>query len=49
MAEFEPIVGRYLPVRFDGVDYRIFVEEAGGGVPLVPTAANSAMCLTMPT
>ena len=30
MAEFEPIVGRYLPVRFDGVDYRIFVEEAGG-------------------
>ncbi|HMA71681.1 MAG TPA: alpha/beta fold hydrolase, partial [Xanthobacteraceae bacterium] len=35
MAEFEPIVGRYLPVRFDGVDYRIFVEEAGGGVPLL--------------
>ena len=56
MAEFEPIVGRYLPVRFDGVDYRIFVEEAGGGVPLLclhtagaPTAANSATCLTMPT
>src|SRR5262249_16537157 len=35
VAEFEPIVGRYLPVRFDGVDYRIFVEEAGGGVPLL--------------
>ena len=35
MAEFEPIVGRYLPVRFDGVDYRIFVEEAGSGVPLL--------------
>src|SRR5262249_27941267 len=26
---------RYLPVRFDGVDYRIFVEEAGGGGPLL--------------
>ena len=35
MVEFEPIVGRYLPVRFDGVDYRIFVEEAGSGVPLL--------------
>ena len=35
MTEFEPIVGRYLPGRFDGEDYRIFVEEAGRGVPLL--------------
>jgi len=27
VPEFEAIVGRYLCVRFDGVDYRIFVEE----------------------
>ena len=35
MAEFEPIVGRYLSLSFDGLDYRIFVEEAGGGIPLL--------------
>jgi pimeloyl-ACP methyl ester carboxylesterase len=35
MTEFEPIIGHYLPVRFEDVDYRIFVEEAGRGVPLL--------------
>jgi hypothetical protein len=35
MAEFEPIVGRYLPVSCDGLGYRIFVEETGDGVPLL--------------
>jgi pimeloyl-ACP methyl ester carboxylesterase len=35
MAELEPIVGRYLSLSFDGLDYRIFVEEAGGGIPLL--------------
>ena len=32
---FEPILGRYLAVKAEGVDYRIFVEEAGQGAPLV--------------
>ena len=35
MTEFEPIIGHYLPVRFEDVDYRIFIEEAGRGVPLL--------------
>ena len=35
MPEFEPIVGRYLPVSFDGFGYRIYVEQAGSGVPLL--------------
>ena len=35
MSEFEPIVGRYCTVEVDGVAYRIFVEEAGQGVPLL--------------
>jgi pimeloyl-ACP methyl ester carboxylesterase len=30
----EPIVGRYLQVRYEDADYRIFFEEAGQGVPL---------------
>ena len=32
---FEPIVGRYLHVTIDGVPHRVFVEEAGAGVPLL--------------
>ena len=30
----EPIVGRYLQLRYNELDYRIFFEEAGQGVPL---------------
>ena len=35
MAEYQPIVGRYLPVRCGGTEYRIFVEESGAGIPLL--------------
>ena len=34
-AEFEPIVGRYLSVTIDGAEHRVFVEEAGRGIPLL--------------
>jgi pimeloyl-ACP methyl ester carboxylesterase len=34
-AGFEPIVGRYLAVDIEGVAYRVHVEEAGQGVPLL--------------
>jgi len=35
MSEFEPIVGRYTSVDIDGRPHRIFVEEAGRGMPLL--------------
>jgi pimeloyl-ACP methyl ester carboxylesterase len=35
MPDFEPIVGRYLTLDVDGLPYRIFVEEAGRGLPLL--------------
>ncbi len=35
MPEFEPIAGRYTTVTHDGASYRIFVEEAGSGIPLL--------------
>jgi pimeloyl-ACP methyl ester carboxylesterase len=35
MPEFEPIIGRYLPVKFQDDEFRIFVEEAGRGIPLL--------------
>lgn len=31
----EEIVGRYINLTSNGVDYRIFYEEAGAGVPLI--------------
>ena len=33
--DFEPIVGRYLRCEIEGVPHRIYVEEAGSGIPLV--------------
>ena len=33
--QFEPITGRYFSVAIDGIAHRIFVEEAGRGVPLL--------------
>ena len=35
MPDFEPIVGRYLPVTIGTEQHRIFVEEAGSGIPLL--------------
>ena len=36
-AQYEPVTGRYLHLGLDGLDHRVFVEEAGspGGVPLL--------------
>jgi pimeloyl-ACP methyl ester carboxylesterase len=35
MPEFEPVVGRYFSVAIAGAEHRIFVEEAGRGIPLL--------------
>jgi pimeloyl-ACP methyl ester carboxylesterase len=35
MPDFEPIIGRYLAIDFDGALHRLFVEEAGRGLPLL--------------
>ena len=35
MAEYEPIVGRYLTLDLGGRPHRLYVEEAGQGIPLV--------------
>ena len=35
MPELEPIVGRYFSVALGGAEHRIFVEEAGRGIPLL--------------
>jgi len=31
----DPIVGRYVYVPYEGMEYRVFYEEAGDGIPLV--------------
>lgn len=34
-SAFEPIVGRYLNLALSGRPHRLYVEEAGEGIPLV--------------
>jgi pimeloyl-ACP methyl ester carboxylesterase len=35
VASFDPIVGRYLNLVVEGRNYRVYVEEAGSGIPLL--------------
>ncbi len=44
MPDFEPIVGRYITVDIAGEKHRLFVEEAGTGIPLLclHTAGNDS-------
>src|SRR5665647_3324819 len=44
MPDFEPIVGRYITVAIGGEQHRLFVEEAGRGIPLLclHTAGNDS-------
>ena len=35
MAKFSAITGRYLYLDVDGIEYRVYLEEAGSGIPLV--------------
>ena len=35
MAKFEPITGKYVYVEVEGIEYRVYFEENGKGIPLV--------------
>ena len=35
MAKFDEVTGRYVYLEIEGVEYRVYFEEAGSGVPLV--------------
>ena len=35
MARYDPAVGRYIYINIQGVEYRIYFEESGKGIPLV--------------
>jgi pimeloyl-ACP methyl ester carboxylesterase len=35
MARFDAVSGRYVYLTIDGVQYRIYVEESGAGIPLL--------------
>jgi pimeloyl-ACP methyl ester carboxylesterase len=35
MPRFDSAIGRYLYLAIDGVDYRVYFEEAGGGIPML--------------
>ena len=35
VPHYEPILGRYFNLTVGGIEHRIYVEEAGQGIPLV--------------
>jgi pimeloyl-ACP methyl ester carboxylesterase len=35
MARFEPVTGRYVYLTVAGVEYRVYFEEAGAGIPML--------------
>ena len=35
MAKFEAAIGRYVWLEIQGVEYRVYFEEAGQGIPLI--------------
>lgn len=35
MAKLEPITGRYIYLTVEGIEYRVYFEEAGQGIPLI--------------
>lgn len=45
MARIEPITGKYIYVTVEGVEYRVYFEENGQGIPLVcqHTAGSSGL------
>src|SRR6056297_2399169 len=35
MAKHDPITGRYIYLTVEGIEYRVYYEEAGEGIPLI--------------
>ena len=35
MAKTDDIIGRYIYLTIDDIEYRVFYEEAGQGIPLL--------------
>ena len=42
MAKFDPIVGKYVYLKIQGIEYRVYFEESGKGIPILcqHTAGN---------
>ena len=35
MLKYEDVTGKYLHLEVDGLNYRIYIEESGCGIPLL--------------
>jgi pimeloyl-ACP methyl ester carboxylesterase len=46
MAKFDPAVGRYIHLTVQGIEYRVFYEESGSGIPLICQHAGGGDGLT---
>jgi pimeloyl-ACP methyl ester carboxylesterase len=46
MAKFEAAVGRYIHLTIQGIEYRVFYEESGKGIPIICQHAGGGDGLT---
>jgi pimeloyl-ACP methyl ester carboxylesterase len=46
MAKIDPSVGRYIHLTVEGIEYRVFYEESGRGIPLICQHAGGGDGLT---
>jgi len=35
MARVDPIIGRYMYLTIEGIEYRVYYEESGKGIPFI--------------
>ena len=50
MAKFEAATGRYVYLDVQGIEYRVYFEEAGQGIPLIcqHTAGSDGLLSRLP-
>ena len=45
MVKIEPIVGRYIYLTIQGIEYRVYCEESGHGIPMICQHAGGSQTL----
>ena len=45
MAKFDPVIGKYIYLTVQGIEYRVYYEESGKGIPIICQHAGGSQTL----
>ena len=45
MTRIEPVIGRYIYLTIQGIEYRVYYEESGEGIPMICQHAGGSQTL----